>query len=191
MPKYLGSIALGAFGALLLFRGLVRANRALVAEGTVEFCGGSAVGSCDPYMVLGVAKGTAVFAAAYSKVVAVYDDGVDLLVQDEPVLLRYRQLRPKVSKGQYMGVGQEIGVANGQRLSFAAFQVVSVPVELRPMPPGAWLAARGLQPATTLLNKPTCAGRNIVVTAAERAGCDFVRPDQTGFAMLPVTIDFQ
>jgi len=191
MPKYLGSIALGAFGALLLFRGLVRANRAIVAEGTVDFCGGSVVGACDPYMVLGVKEHSAVFAAAYAKVIAVYENGVDLLVQDEPVLLRYRQIRPQVGKGQYVGVGQNIGVSQAKQVSFAAFQVVAVPVKLRPMPPGAWLASRGLQPASSMLNQPTCSGRNIVVTEAERKSCDFVKPDPSGFAMLPVTIDFR
>jgi hypothetical protein len=178
-------IIVGAAGGLMLFRGLYRSNRALVPAGKLKFAGGSGgfLRGCDPFLEIETKPQTNVYCVAPGKVLLANDDMIHILATNEPVVLVYGGVRPTVTKGQYVGVGQSIGATTATFLYFAAYMAKNA--EFLPMPPTAWLASRGLAPVAGQ------GSRDIKITKEQRQGCSYVTPDRAGFALLPVSVEFK
>lgn len=180
-------------GALALVRGLFRPHRAVVREGGVAKCSGSDGSTCDPADMIATAPGTDVFAVAPGRVVAVGPAGLQVVVSNEPVVLVYDGVEPAVSEGHYVGRGEVVGVARGAVVRFATLALVRDRrgVGVRPLPPSAWLAARGLRHAVsdTGAGGAWCeGGRRIRVPATVQRSCGFALPESAGFMLFPVEI---
>ena len=178
-------------GGLALVRGLFRPTRAVARTGSVTHCAGpNAYGVCDPTAQLAVPAGDPIYATASALVVAVLDDSVQLRVNNEPVFVMYDGVKPEVHIGQYVGRGQRIATSSGA-VSFGAWQLTPSahgPV-MSPMPPSAWLAARGMRLLATDTGQKWCeATRDVSVPASAVSSCGFKTPDPATFALLPVRI---
>jgi len=186
-------VLMGA-GALALTRGFFRPHRAVVHTGGVSKCsGGTASTACDPADTLAVQPGTDVYALSPGRVVLVDSLRIEIVLSNEPVVLVYEGVEPSILGGHHVGRGEVIGHAAGAVVRFATlalFQGQGGP-EVRPMPPSAWLAARGLRHAVsdTGAGGSWCeGGRRIEIPVASQRGCEFSMPDPAGFSLLPVQI---
>lgn len=181
-------------GALSLVRGLFRPHRAVLKSGAVARCGGpNQFLVCDPTDTTSTNVGTAAFATAPAKVVAVGERFVHLAVTNEPVFLMYEGIEPSVVEGQHVGRGQKIVTATGP-VAFGVWQLApgaNGPV-MQVVPAAAWLAARGMKHVTKNTgpaDKWCEGGRVIHVPAAVKQACGFRQPDPAKFALLPVQIE--
>lgn len=180
---------LASVGAACLIRGLFRPIRALAKSGEIRRCAGTnAFGVCDPSMGIAVAAGASVYSALCGQVVAVGEDYLHVLAEDEPVIVMYQGVAPSVRLGQFLGSGQSVGTSLGD-VNFSVTQMGPGGMSL--IEPASWLAARGFK---VLLNNTGpahwCAqGRHISVPASARQKCDLRRPEGASFALLPVSVE--
>ena len=189
-----GAVVWGALGLACVVRGFVRPIRAVVKEGSIVRCAGdkNAYGTCDPVDTIETAVGEPVFSVGSAKVVEVGQYYVQLLIQNDAVVVMYEGLEPDVEVGQYVGVGQQIGVSDG-KVSVLVTQFKPNGV-VEYVPPSAWLAVRGLRLVlnNTGSEEPYCAGgREIIVPAAAKKVCDLKSPRKAKFALLPVSVELQ
>ncbi len=180
-------------GALAAVRGLFRPHRAVVREGGVAKCSSSDGSTCDPADMIATAPGTDVFAVAPGRVVSVGPAGLQIVASNEPLILVYDGVEPAVSEGHHVGRGEVVGVARGPVVRFATLTLFRGKggVGVRPMPPSAWLAARGLRHAVsdTGSGGAWCEeGRRIRVPATVQRSCEFALPEPAGFMLFPVEI---
>jgi hypothetical protein len=174
----------GAVGAVALVRGLYHATRALVAK-----CAGpSSFGACDPTDSVQTAAGEPVYAAVSGKVVLRGDNVLQIASSYEPTIVYYGGLAPSVKEGDPVGIGQSIGASTGE-LTFGVSQFKAGNV-LQNVPPGAWLASRGLTHVSGQTSNLWCdTGRTLTVNPDAKQACSFVLPDKPGFTLLPVSVD--
>lgn len=182
------------FGAFALTRGLFRPHRAVIHTGGISKCSGVSAGTaCDPADTLAVQPGTDVYALSPGRVVLAASTRIEIVLANEPVVLVYDGVDPLVPEGHHVGRGETIGRAAGAVVRFATlalFRGKGGP-EVRPMPPSAWLAARGMRHAVddTGAGGAWCeGGRHIGIPVASQRGCEFAMPDPAGFSLLPVEI---
>lgn len=189
-----GAILWGALGTACVVRGFVRPHRAVVKEGSIVRCAGSAnaYGTCDPVDTIETKVGEPVFAVGPAEVVEVGPYYVQLAIQNDAVVVMYEGLEPSVEVGQHVGTGQKIGESDGKLSILVSQFKPNNGVEY--VPPSAWLAVRGLR----LVLKNTgsedlyCAGgRDIVVPNDAKRMCDLKSPRKAKFALLPVTVELQ
>ncbi len=186
---------LGTIGALFLFRGIWFPNRAVVKKGSVSSCAGSTVsGSCDPSMHIEAEKGTKVYAAGGGKVLSVGPDWMHIQVTNEPVILFYQGVTPGRKEGSHVFAGQKIGEVSGE-LAFGVWELTpdtGAGVDLVPVEPASWLAARGVRIA---MKEEGGGGlwcterRHLLVPKDAHSKCKLRNPKAAGFAPLPVSIE--
>lgn len=185
---------LGTIGALFLFRGIWFPNRAVVKKGTVSACAGSTAQGCDPSMHIVAEKGTKVFAAGGGKVLSVGPDWMHIQVTNEPVILFYQGVKPGRKEGSHVFAGQKIGESDGA-LMFGVWELTQDTgegVDLVPVEPASWLAARGMKIA---MKEEGDGGlwctekRHLIVPKDAHGKCKLRNPRAAGFALLPVSIE--
>jgi hypothetical protein len=186
---------LGTIGALFLFRGIWFPNRAVVKKGAISTCAGSSPsGGCDPSMRIQAEKGAKIFATGGGKVLSVGPDWIHIQVSNEPVILFYQGLKPSRGEGSHVFAGQKIGEASGEVL-FGVWELTpdkGAGVDLVPVEPASWLAARGMRVAMKDESDKNlwCAERRHLVVPKDAHGkCKLRNPRAAGFALLPVSIE--
>ncbi len=198
MSKMIAPTIYVSLGALMLLRGIFRGNRAVVRKGGVSRCSGpSSFGSCDPSDTIEASPGTGAYAVASGRVVAAGQDFLHILVGNEPVILMYAGITPKVIEGQYVGRGQYLGaVDDGGQVHFSVTELVrdsgALGYATRVVPPSGWLAARGVRHAVTDTgtgSKWCEGGREISVPADAASSCNMKRPEPGMFGLLPIRVE--
>lgn len=186
---------LGTIAGLFLLRGIWFPNRAVVKKGAISSCAGSsASGGCDPSMRIQVEKGTKVFAAGGGKVLSVGPNWIHIQVTNEPVILFYQGLKPSRGEGSHVFAGQKIGEADSELL-FGVWELTpdtGQGVDLVPVEPSSWLAARGMRVAVKDESEESlwCAERRHLLVPKDAHGkCKLRNPRAAGFALLPVSIE--
>lgn len=197
MSVPLATWVFGGTSALLLFRGLWNPHRAVVKSAAVASCPGPEIGLCQDTIALVAQPDTPVYAVGSGTIMAVGDRWLHIQVENEPVLLHYYGVTPDVVVGQHVSRGRQIGVSRDDgpvELGVAGLVVSNGSVSMVAIEPRSWLAARGISltvkkaPDTDLWCGP---GRHITVPQAVHAGCGLRMPDQSNFALLPVSITEQ
>lgn len=177
-------------GAACLVRGLFRPTRALAKKGSIKRCAGTnSFGVCDPTLAIHTTMDAPIFSTVAGKVLVVGSDYVHVMANNEPVILMYQGVVPKVRSGQFVGPGQELGKSQGN-VNFGVTQMGPGGTFL--IPPSAWLAARGYKVLSKNMGDKSlwCAqNRNISVPREARQHCEFKTPQGAGFALLPVTVE--
>jgi hypothetical protein len=188
-PYVLGSIA-----GIALVKALFRPHRAVVREGGVTACpGANKYKVCDASLAIGTTTGMPAYATSGGRVVAAGDRFLHIATHDEPVILMYDGVAPSVREGQYIGRGQQIGVATGPTVYFSVTQFVPGG-GLQKVDPSSWLASRGQKIASTYTGNGSSwceQGRNIEVPLDAGRTCNLYEPDRSSFALLPVTVSVE
>lgn len=179
---------LGVLGAGALLRAVWHPSRALVAHGAVTDCAGPDGQHCDPSLALGQTDGSSVYATGGGRVLSVGPSWVHIGVGNEPVILHYSGLAPKVKEGQYVWRGQVIGRSSAE-LRFAVFGISGG--ALQPIEPAAWLAARGYRISKKGGGKKLWCegGRHLEIPKEAYQTCKLGLPERASFSLLPVSIE--
>jgi hypothetical protein len=185
---------LGGIAGLALVKTLFRPHRAVVREGGVAGCPGlQSKTVCDASLVIDTQPGTAVYATAGGRAVAVGSTFLHLASASEPVILMYDGVVPDVTEGQYVGRGQQIGVSLRGRVFFSVTQFVSGGGIVK-VDPASWLATRGQKIAASYDGPGTSwceQGRHIEVPVSAGRACNLYEPEKGAFALLPVSVSVE
>jgi hypothetical protein len=190
-----------ALGTLCLVRGLFRPHRAVLHTGMVVRCAGrDSYGSCDPADTLRSQAGESVYAVAPGTIAAVGESFLHLVAGNDAVIVMYDGVVPEVSEGQHVGLGQRIAlVGDAGTVRFSVTQLEpdassQLGYVTRVLPPGGWLAARGLRYCVDDRGGGTnyCeGGRHISVPPDDNAICHMLRPEPGRFGLLPINVELR